>query len=98
MSTWHVTVTLQQSDEVPQLDPSDVEALDNALPGGGTSSSYAGTDFYATKRLTKSVTVEADDRDEAVSVARTKMEQPIDPARFPGWSVVDVGDPEPADS
>lgn len=98
MTAWHVVVTVEQSDKVPELDPVEVEALDNALPGGGTSTSYAGTEFYATRRLTKSLTVEAADEDEARDIARAKMQKPIDPERFPGWSVVDVGDPKRADS
>ena len=97
MPSWHVPVTVWQPDEFATLNPSEVQALDRSLPGGGTATSFSGTEFYATKRLTKTVTVEAEDSTEAETVARAAMEEAIDAGRFPGWQVSDVGEAISAD-
>jgi hypothetical protein len=97
MPSWHVPVTVWQPDEYVALSPAEVQALDRSLPGGGTSTSYRGAEFYATRRLTKTITVEADDAAEAETVARAVMEEAIDAGRFPGWQVSDTGEAISAD-
>lgn len=75
-----------------------MEALDNALPGGGTTSSYGGAHFYATKKLSKTVSVEAEHADRAEQIARNVMQEGIDPERFSGWTVTKTSEPEAVDS